>query len=218
MPLDFWVRLASFLTPAGIPNSARMAGAARPCFPHPQAPRAPLLHWPPASPAPAPPASPESDAKPIWKTSVHLLSVPTGATATSRPQATHSVPVSPGGQVSSVSSETSAQPTPAPMAACAWPHTPRSSVAVHLASRVTPANATSMSASWSQDPALRALPAITPWAPSSVSALWGRRARSASSGRDPALLEAVSMEGPASWCRRETPPFISASVPQVSRV
>lgn len=118
-------------------------------------------------------------------------------------------------QVSSVSSETSAQPTPAPMAACAWPHTPRSSVAVHLASRVTPANATSMSASWSQDPALRALPAITPWAPSSVSALWGRRARSASSGRDPALLEAVSTEGPASWCRRETPPFISASVPQV---
>ncbi|OBS60147.1 hypothetical protein A6R68_08774 [Neotoma lepida] len=84
VPLDFWVRLASFLTPAGIPNSARMAVAAKPCFPHPQAPLAPLLQEPPASPAPAPPASLESDAKSIWKTSVHLLSVPTEATAIAR--------------------------------------------------------------------------------------------------------------------------------------
>lgn len=100
VPLDFWVRLASSLTPAWIPNSARMGAAAKPCFPRPQAPLALLFHWPPASPAPAPPASLESDAKPIWKTSVHLLSVSTGATAMSRPRAAHGVPASPGGQVS----------------------------------------------------------------------------------------------------------------------
>lgn len=100
VPLDFWVRLASSLTPAGILNSARMGAAAKPCFPRPQAPLALLLHWPPASPAPAPPASPESDAKSTWKTSVHLLSVSTGATAMSRPRAAHGVPASPGGQVS----------------------------------------------------------------------------------------------------------------------
>lgn len=99
VPLASWVRHASFLTPAGMPSSARMGAAAKPCFPPSQAPPAFPLPWPPASPAPAPLASLARGARPSSRTPV-LPSVPKWATATSRPQAAHSAPACLDGQVS----------------------------------------------------------------------------------------------------------------------
>lgn len=120
-------------------------------------------------------------------------------------------------QVSSASFGTSAQPTPASMEAYVWPHTPRSSAAAHLALRVMPANMMSMSASRTLDSALKAPPAIIPWAPTNVSALQGGKVHTVSSEQDPAPWQAVQMGAPASWCQGETPPFTSASARQASQ-
>lgn len=118
-------------------------------------------------------------------------------------------------QVSSASFETSAQPTPASTEGCVWPPTPRSSAAAHPASRAMPANMTSMSVTWTQDPAPRAPSAITPWDPSSVSAPLGGRVHAVDSGRDPAPPGAVSMGAPVNSFQGETPPSTCACVPQV---
>lgn len=118
-------------------------------------------------------------------------------------------------QVSSASFGTSAQPIPASMEGCVWPRTPRSSAAAHLASRVMPANMISMSVSWTQGPAPKALPAITPWDLSGVTAPLGRRVHAVSSSQDPAPLRAVPMGAPVSWFQGETPPSTSASAPKV---
>lgn len=118
-------------------------------------------------------------------------------------------------QVSTASSGTSAQPTPASTEGCVWPHTPRSSAAAHLASRAMPANAMSTSVSWTQDPAPRAPPAITPWGPSSASALLGGGVHAVSSGQDPAPPGAVPVGAPVKWFQGETPPSTSACVSQV---
>lgn len=215
MPLASWVRHASFLTPARMASSARMGAAAKLCFPPSQAPPAFPLPWPPASPAPAPLASLARGARPNSRIPV-LPSVPKWAAATSRPQAAHDVPVCLDGQVSSASFGTSAQPIPASMEGCVWPHTPRSSAAAHLASRVMPANMISMSVSWTQGPAPKALPAITPWDLFGVTAPLGRRVHAVSSSQDPAPLRAVPMGAPVSWFQGETPPSTSASAPKVS--
>lgn len=216
MLLASWVRHASFPTPARMPSSARMGAAAKPCFPPSQAPPALPLPWPPASSAPAPLASLVRGARPSSRTPV-LPSVPKWAAAISRNQAAHSAPACLGGQVSSASFKTSAQPIPASMEGNVWPHTPRSSAAAHLASKAMPANAMSMSVSWTPDAAPRAPPAITPWGPSSVSALLGGRVHTVSSSQDPVPRGAVSMEAPASWFQGETPLSTSASAPQVSQ-
>lgn len=124
-------------------------------------------------------------------------------------------PLCPLPQVSSASFRTSAQPTPASMEECVWPHTPRSSASAHLASRAMPANTISTSVSWTRDPAPRALPAITPWDLSGVTALLGGRVRTVSFSQDPAPLVAVPMGAPVSWFQGEIPLSISASAPKV---
>lgn len=199
-----------------MPSPARMGAAAKPCFPPSQAPPAFPLLWPPASPARAPLASLAGHARPSSRTPV-LPSAPKWAAATSRPQAAHSAPACLVGQASSARFTTSARPTPASMEGCVWPHTPRSSASAHPASRAMPANTISTSVSWTLDPAPRALPAITPWDLSGVSAPLGRRVHTVTFSQDPAPLVAVPMGAPVSWFPGETLPSISASAPKVSQ-
>lgn len=124
-------------------------------------------------------------------------------------------PLCPLAQVSSVSFRTSALPTPASMEGCVWPHTPRSSASAHPASRAMPANTISTSVSWTRDLAPRALPAITRWDLSGVSAPLGERIHTVTFSQDPAPLVAVPMGAPVSCFQEETLPSISASAPKV---
>lgn len=199
-----------------MPSSARMGAAAKPCFPPSQAPPAFPLPWPLASPAPVSLASLARGARPNSRTPV-LPSVPKWAAATSRPQAAHSASACLDGQVSSVSFRTSALPTPASMEGCVWPHTPRSNASAHPASRAMPANTISTSVSWTRDLAPRALPAITRWDLSGVSAPLGERIHTVTFSQDPAPLVAAPMGAPVSCFQEETLPSISASAPKVSQ-